>query len=518
MRIAMPSKIGGVLFLLVSMLWTASATAKTQRIAVIVGNNIGLEKEEPLRYAEKEAMEIYEMLLDIGGVRPNNAYLLVGKSARDARAVFDEVRRRIVDIRRDGDVLLIFYYSGHASEQALHLADTRFGLDRLKSFLSRTNATTTIAVVDSCKSGALTRTKGVKVLPAYDVAIEEPGEAKGQIFITSSGASEVSIEDEGLKGSVFSHYFISGMRGDADVDKDGRIDLDELYKYTYHSTVAKTVETPVGSQHPRFDYDLRGAGSLILSWPKKSEARLTIGPGASGTFLIASKYKRRVLAEVNLQKHETKTMALPAQRYIVKQRAKGGFRVGEVNLTWGGTKQLDVSKMHHVRYEPIAHKGTLPTTSIYSSAAGFRVRNGIVDGNKVLFGPTVGVRRRFTKDWLIGMDFGLVLGNTQTQDFSVGTRGLSIELGAVYARDMGRLQIGVGGFTGPTFYWQEVPNQGTRGAIGATGGLLSTLIGTVADPITVGLTLRAGMEYTKRTEGYGVGAHASAELGIGLRF
>ena len=517
MRIVL-SSIVVVLGLIASGVWVSYAAAKTQRIAIVVGNNHGLDNEEPLRYAEKEAMEVYQLLLDIGEVRPSNAYLLVGKSASEAKSVLEEVRRRIADIRRDGDVLLIFYYSGHASERALHLADTRLELGRLKSYLSRSNATTTVVVVDSCKSGAITRSKGVKVLPAYDVAINETELAKGQIFITSSSASEVSIEDEGLKGSVFSHYFISGMRGDADVDKDGRIDLDELYKYSYHSTVAKTMETPVGSQHPRFDYDLRGAGSLILSWPKKSEARLKIGPGTPGTFLIASKYRRRVLAEVNLKDNEAKTMALPAQRYIVKQRVPGGFRVGEVNLTWGGSKQLDVSKMRRVPYEPIAYKGLLPTTGLYKAHAAFRIRNGVIDGNSVLFGPTVGIYRRFRKNLLLGVDVGFVTGQTTTLDSDVRTRGLSAELVALHVRDQGRLQFGFGGFVGPTFFWQDSPTLEKRGSIGATGGVTTNMTWTVADPIAIGLNLRGGIEYLKRDSGYGMGANASADFAVGLRF
>ncbi len=67
-------------------------------------------------------------------------------------------------------------------------------------------------------------------------------------------------------------------------------------------------------------------------------------------------------------------------------------------------------------------------------------------------------------------------------------------------------------------FWQPIPNRETRGSIGMTSGLMSTLTWTLADPVTFRVSLQAGLEYLKQNRGYGAGAHTSADVGIGIRF
>ncbi len=253
-------------------------------MAVIVGNNVGLSSEEPLKYAESEALELYKVLLEIGNLKPNNAYLALGKTSLELEQLLVEIGGRVQDAKGEHEIVLIFFYSGHASTKALHLGDTKFGFDRLKGILSSIGARVTIAFIDACKSGAIIRQKGISVLPSYEVRLDRKQIAKGQVFITSSGPAEVSMETEELRGSFFSHYLISGLRGDADRDKDSCIDLEEIYKYTYHNTVAKSAESQIGSQHPGFDYDLSGSGDIIITWPVKSESILELGEDLVGSY------------------------------------------------------------------------------------------------------------------------------------------------------------------------------------------------------------------------------------------
>ena len=69
---------------------------------------------------------------------------------------------------------------------------------------------------------------------------------KGRVILTASGPNEVSVEDDELGHGVFTYYLLQGLRGNADMDGDDMISIDELYSY-----VSKKVATATGqSQHP----------------------------------------------------------------------------------------------------------------------------------------------------------------------------------------------------------------------------------------------------------------------------
>jgi uncharacterized caspase-like protein len=66
------------------------------------------------------------------------------------------------------------------------------------------------------------------------------------VIITASDANEVSVERDELKHGVFTYYLLEGLRGKADLDKDGVITVDEVYRY-----VSMKVPQATGqNQHP----------------------------------------------------------------------------------------------------------------------------------------------------------------------------------------------------------------------------------------------------------------------------
>ena len=76
-------------------------------------------------------------------------------------------------------------------------------------------------------------------------------DTRGYAFLTltSSSAEETAQESDRLKGSFFTHYLVSGMRGAADVSRDGKVTLNEAYQFAFHETLAQTVDTRSGAQH-----------------------------------------------------------------------------------------------------------------------------------------------------------------------------------------------------------------------------------------------------------------------------
>ena len=71
-------------------------------------------------------------------------------------------------------------------------------------------------------------------------------QGKGRIILTSSKPGEVSREDDGLKHGFFTYNLLQGLKGKADYNGDGFIDVDEIALYL-NRTVPEQTE---GKQHP----------------------------------------------------------------------------------------------------------------------------------------------------------------------------------------------------------------------------------------------------------------------------
>ena len=487
-------------------------------MAVVVGADRGLDGEVPLRWAEREARAFHTLLLELGRVRPSDARLLTGRSADELRDVFSLLGRRIADLRAaGGEVQLLFYYSGHASATALHLDGERLPLRELRASLAGTEAHAVVAFVDACKSGALVRRKGLEVLPPFELRADGLTKTRGRVLVTSSAAAEVSVEADELEGSVFSHYLLSGLRGDADADGDGRVELREAYAHAYHGTVRRTAESPLGTQHPSYDFDMSGSGDVVLTWLDQAEARLTVGPGMAGSYLIVAKYSRRVVAELTVGPDEEKTLALPAQSYIVKKRAEGGYLTGEVNLLWGGTHTLAASDLVFVAYADVARKGEVPEDRV-DLVAGFTVRNGVVSGNPYLLGASLAVRIRVAAQVQLEAELGFATGHTTTRDGEVRTHGAELHLGAAYLQELGALRLGLGLSPGGSVFWQQVPDWPDALSPGFTAAAVANLAWVVADPFLQAASVRGGVEVQREAGSWTGSPFVTATTGLGIRF
>ncbi len=247
----------------------AAAPARAQalrRFAIVAGNDDGGGDTRALLYAGADARKVHDILTRLGGVRAEDATLLVGASSSQLLNAIVSVEARAADAARRGEkTALFFYYSGHAKDGALRLGETRIPIDGFKSRIAASQFDVRVAILDSCRSGALTRIKGARKLPAFEIQSDNSKNAKGVVILTSSTSDEDSQESDAIGGSYFSHHLASGMLGGADRSGDGRVTLFEAYAYAYDRTVADTAESAAGAQHPTFSYDLAGNGDLVLT-------------------------------------------------------------------------------------------------------------------------------------------------------------------------------------------------------------------------------------------------------------
>src|SRR5947209_33505 len=189
--------------------------------------------------------------------------------------------------------------SHHAADRSLPLYGRR-GAGRPR------RAAVRLAVLDACRSGALTRVKGAHAQPAIEVKLSDELTTRGEALLTSSTSDEQARESDALRGSFFTHHLVSGLRGAADRSKDGRVTLAEAYDYAY----AHTVSEAAGGQHPTFKYDLAGKGDVVLTSLGDGGAWLRFGDGGEGLYLLLAE-DGLVLGDIEVGKTPLKVAVAP---------------------------------------------------------------------------------------------------------------------------------------------------------------------------------------------------------------
>ncbi|MHB8420580.1 MAG: caspase family protein [Myxococcales bacterium] len=317
-----------------AMLLMAAGFPGQHRFALVVGDDEGGAGTRPLRYAQRDAARIADILGRLGGVRPEDMRLLVDAGAAQVRKAFDELDAAAVAARARGEpTLLVVYYSGHSKDGELRLGDSRMPVAELRHRLAEAPAGVRIGLLDSCQSGLITRSKGVRLVPAFSVekSRAEAAAPKGLVLIASSAADEESQESDDIDGSFFTHYLASGLLGDADANGDGRVTLAEAYAYAFGRTVGGTAATAAGPQHPSYLYDLGGAGDLVLTDLAPARGGLVFGPALEGVYVVLDR-SRKAVAEVAKAGGEVRKLALPPGRYTLKKREEGFLLVGKVRV------------------------------------------------------------------------------------------------------------------------------------------------------------------------------------------
>ncbi len=343
----------------VPLAFSKSAEARTQRYALIVGNNVGAGNEGRLRYAEADAQKIYGVLLALGEFRPEDSVLLLGDTAAAFERVLIALNARIRAERSPGSETMLFvYYSGHADAAGLHLGAQSLDIERLRALVQGSAADFRMLLVDACRSGAITRVKGGSPTPPFALRLDRGLAAEGVAFLTSSSANEDAQESDVLRGSFFTHYFVSGLRGAADRNADGVVSVEEGYGYAYQHTLRASSETAHGVQHPTFRFDVKGRGAVPLTFLSgRGERRAElIFPAGRSYLVFTEKGDGAVLAEVS--EHDTvRLLVVTPGVYFVRGRAPDYLLEGAVAVGPASSLTVQDSSLGRVEYARLARKG-----------------------------------------------------------------------------------------------------------------------------------------------------------------
>lgn len=466
---------------------------------VAIGNNEGMGTDVSLLYAENDAKEVADALKVNARVSGARVQVLLGEGAGEVRRALLELNAVIRARVGDGSpTALVVFYSGHADANALHLGTTQLQLDELKDLVAGSAAGVRVLIVDACRSGALTRVKGVGPAASFAIELHDAVATEGTAIITSSASGESAQESDRLGGSLFTHHLVTALRGAADSNGDGQVTLTEAYGYAYAQTLRSSGDT-IALQHPTYSYDVKGRGELVLSTPNEAQGRVgrLVLSGDALHVVMGERREGPVVAEV-LPQGDRRQLTLPARTYFIQERRPSELREYEVVLKSGEVIELARQPHRSVRYDRLVRsRGGGPGLSPNLVLLG-GVRGPILPGASI--GPqaqlgagidfpaaSVGVRVRGFTD------------SGQSVDQALQRRDWELGVGALISRsiDLPVVTLSFGLLLEYVYFRQDFQTERIAPARGASGGSFAGLV-------ALELPLAAG--FSARLEGGPVGS------------
>lgn len=340
-----------------------------RRFLLAISSEDGGPGKARLRYSASDARGVARVMQDLGGVSPGRTRFLAEPDSGRFLSEFRDLSAEMERSRDSGNrVELIAYYSGHSDEDALLLGRTRIPYPRLRAAIETAPAEMRLAVLDACASGAAVRTKGGVRREAF--RIEGADRLRGQAFLTSSRAEEVSHESDRIGGSFFTQAFLAGIQGAADVDHDRKVTLLEAYRYAYDQTVATTSSTRSGPQHPEFDLDLSGSGDVVLTDLDQTGSVLGIDASVGGRITVSDS-AGAIVADLVKQPGHPLDLGLQAGNYRIGVFGDSAARFAFVELPKRGRTDYSPSASDSLAKivrdsTPVAIAGTAPDDSTLS--------------------------------------------------------------------------------------------------------------------------------------------------------
>ena len=335
-----------------------AADGGLRRFAIVAGASDGGPSRATLRYSTSDARQVARLLRRLGGVAIDDLVLVDEPDAAALRAAIGKVAAETGRIRATGQrVELFLYFSGHSDETGLLLGKSQLPYADLRAELERVPADVRVAILDSCSSGAFTRTKGGVHRPPF--LLDESSKVKGHAFLTSSAADEASQESERLKGSFFTHALLTGLRGAADASSDGVVTLQEAYQFAYRETLARTETTQAGPQHATYDIGLVGSGDVVMTDLRRADAVLVIPAALEGTVFVRNA-AGQLVAELRKLRGAGVELALEEGRYDLRVALDRNVTSTSVELASSSRVVLDPKTLAAMPLEVTALRGDAP--------------------------------------------------------------------------------------------------------------------------------------------------------------
>jgi hypothetical protein len=317
----------------------ASDTATPRRIAVVVGANAAPPGRRALRFAHDDARQIAEVLRRVGRFHADDVHLLLDPTPKELATRLDAVGQTVRTTARNA--IFVFYYSGHSDGQDLFPRGDSLSVSELRTRIDSIGARLRLGILDTCRGGSWTQTKGLTVGPpnADIEAVDLMALAsEGTALISSSSGLENAHEGRAVKGSFFTHHLTGALLGAADRNADGSVTLQEAFDYAKALTIRDSARMAKTTQHPSFDMQIRGRSDVVLARIPSDTSTLVL-TSQTGPLEVIHLASGITVLEMSAGARKV-NLALAPGRYLVRKHNEGQIATKEVDVAAGRTAFL----------------------------------------------------------------------------------------------------------------------------------------------------------------------------------
>lgn len=197
-------------------------------------------------YAMHDAEMVKKYLVSALGYREQNIILLLND-----RVTRSQIEARLekwlpAQINNNPDAEVFVYYGGHGAPDPqtnqsflvpydgdpAFLETTAYGLKKFYQVLKELPAKQVTVVLDSCFSGSGGRSVIAKGTRPMLITVESPVvSSKNLTVFTAAAGNQISSAYQEKQHGLFTYFFLKGLHGEADLNRDGVIRLRELDEY-----------------------------------------------------------------------------------------------------------------------------------------------------------------------------------------------------------------------------------------------------------------------------------------------
>jgi hypothetical protein len=232
-------------------------TKETKVYALVVGI-ASYNHMQSLKYTDDDAYQLYAFFKspEGGAIADPDIKILIDDAATKNSII---TNLKLLADKADANDVVILYMSGHGLEGSFVPSDfngyeNHLSYEDILAILDNSQAKHKLFLADACHSGSM----AVASKSPFSISLQNFYNAYntargGTAVLMSSKREEVSLEYGGLRQGVFSHFLIKGLKGEADIDGNKIVNINELS--TYVNTHVKQYTN--NAQNPQIigDYD-----------------------------------------------------------------------------------------------------------------------------------------------------------------------------------------------------------------------------------------------------------------------
>ena len=220
--------------------------------AVVIGISTYREKIIPkVKYAGRDAETMAKYLEHLASIPKENIKILTDSDV--TKSDLEEYFENWLPRRVTSDSMVYIYYAGHgtpdpAGQDAFIVPyeghpdspGKLYSLKKMYAALNKLPAKQVVVMLDSCFSGAEGRgvlREGTRPLV---MSVENRVLIGNKVaVIAGTKGNQMSSDYDKVKHGLFTYYVLRGLRGEADQNGDGIVDVGELYEYVKQNVTRK---------------------------------------------------------------------------------------------------------------------------------------------------------------------------------------------------------------------------------------------------------------------------------------